>query len=182
VACIINPEYADPATFDQVFDIFSTQSLTSAHLIEYQFGQLGPQNKSTILVYDSQLLNNSYTDISRSIEMGFPVSSGYLLAVLQAYNATGDSGGSSGPSGNSDGTGPTKSKSTNTALAMSVLLILALYGTYTILGLSFTLLLAVYPRCSVLLSFLELSGPFVIPNVMGLVLASAVPPKVVPEV
>jgi hypothetical protein len=29
-ACIINPAYADPATFDQVMDIFSTQSLTSA--------------------------------------------------------------------------------------------------------------------------------------------------------
>lgn len=28
--CIINPEYADPATFDQVMDIFSTQSLTTA--------------------------------------------------------------------------------------------------------------------------------------------------------
>lgn len=28
--CIINPEYADPTTFDQVLDIFSTQSLTTA--------------------------------------------------------------------------------------------------------------------------------------------------------
>lgn len=28
--CIINPEYADPTNFDQVMDIFSTQSLTSA--------------------------------------------------------------------------------------------------------------------------------------------------------
>jgi hypothetical protein len=28
--CIINPAYADPATFDQVMDIFSTESLTSA--------------------------------------------------------------------------------------------------------------------------------------------------------
>ncbi|KAF8907231.1 hypothetical protein CPB85DRAFT_1312257 [Mucidula mucida] len=33
--CIINREYADPETCDQVFDIFSTQSLTSSHLIKY---------------------------------------------------------------------------------------------------------------------------------------------------
>ena len=32
-ACIINREYADPANFDQVFDIFSTQSLTSARSV-----------------------------------------------------------------------------------------------------------------------------------------------------
>jgi hypothetical protein len=29
-ACIINPEYANPENFNQVMDIFSTQSLTSA--------------------------------------------------------------------------------------------------------------------------------------------------------
>ena len=28
--CIINPAYADPATFDQVMDIFSTESLNLA--------------------------------------------------------------------------------------------------------------------------------------------------------
>ena len=32
-ACIINAEYADPAHFDQVFDIFSTQSLTTARSV-----------------------------------------------------------------------------------------------------------------------------------------------------
>jgi hypothetical protein len=32
-ACIINQEYADPANFDQVFDIFSTQSLTTARSV-----------------------------------------------------------------------------------------------------------------------------------------------------
>ena len=45
VACIINPEYVDPAASNHVFDIFSTQSLTSAHLIENQFDQLLPQNQ-----------------------------------------------------------------------------------------------------------------------------------------
>lgn len=32
-ACIINPEYADPANFDQVMDIFATESLFSARLL-----------------------------------------------------------------------------------------------------------------------------------------------------
>ena len=32
-ACIINENYADPANSDHVFDIFSTQSLSSARLV-----------------------------------------------------------------------------------------------------------------------------------------------------
>jgi hypothetical protein len=38
-ACIINPEYADPNNFDQVMDIFSTESLTSATLVASSFAQ-----------------------------------------------------------------------------------------------------------------------------------------------
>jgi hypothetical protein len=40
----MNQEYNDPSNFDPVFDIFSTQSLTSAKVIEYQFGQIATQN------------------------------------------------------------------------------------------------------------------------------------------
>jgi hypothetical protein len=36
-ACIINPAYSDPENFDQVFDIFSTQSLTSAQQVFLHF-------------------------------------------------------------------------------------------------------------------------------------------------
>ncbi|KAF8161111.1 hypothetical protein B0H34DRAFT_366816 [Crassisporium funariophilum] len=120
-ACVINPEYSDPSTFDQVFDIFSTQSLTSAHLIEYQFGQLGSSNKS-LYAYDSQQLNNSASDIWRSMNVSYPVSQGYLLASLQAYNAT-DVGGdnSSTPGGNTGSTNTTSPGSPNTALAMIIL-------------------------------------------------------------
>ena len=32
-ACIINAEYADPNNFEQVMDIFSTQSLSSARYV-----------------------------------------------------------------------------------------------------------------------------------------------------
>ncbi|KAJ3516843.1 hypothetical protein NLJ89_g871 [Agrocybe chaxingu] len=120
VACVINPEYSDPATFDQVFDIFSTQSPTSSHLIEYQFGQLGGQNES-IYDYESQQLNNSREDVMRSTSQNYAVSSGYLLAILQAYNST---GGSSDPvmSGTSSAPAePGNSGSPNTALAMIIL-------------------------------------------------------------
>ena len=97
-ACVINSEYSDPSTFDQVFDIFSTQSPTSSHIIEFQFAQLGPQNKS-IYAYDSTQLNNSANVIMESINTGLPVSAGYLLAVLETYNATDNS---TVPSSNGD--------------------------------------------------------------------------------
>ncbi|KAJ2928622.1 hypothetical protein H1R20_g8437, partial [Candolleomyces eurysporus] len=120
LACVINPEYADPANFDQVFDIFSTQSLTSAHLIDYQFGQLIPQNQS-LYDYDSRRLNDSYTNITESIERGHAVSGGYLMAALQAYNATPGLPNTPSTDGNNTGAGANNSRSPNTALAMIIL-------------------------------------------------------------
>lgn len=122
LACVINPQYSNPQSFDHVFDIFSTQSLTSAHLIEYQFGQLTPQNESHF-AYDSQQLNNSASDISQSLSLNHPTTPGYLLAVLQAYNATG-SGGNNSDSGDPGGSPSTTSSGPpNTALAMFVFLV-----------------------------------------------------------
>ncbi|PPQ63983.1 hypothetical protein CVT24_009412 [Panaeolus cyanescens] len=120
-ACVINEEYSNPATFDQVFDIFSTQSLTSARLIEYQFGQLGPQDNS-ICNYDSRQLNNSATDIITSIQLGYPISGGYLLAAMRAYNATDLDTGTDPPIKSGSSTTPrTNGGSSKTALAMIVL-------------------------------------------------------------
>ncbi|KAF8973252.1 RING-7 protein [Flammula alnicola] len=119
VACVINPEYSNPATFDQVFDIFSSQSSTSSHVIEYQFGQLTPQNQS-IFAYNSSQLNDSANDIVKSINTGSPVSPGYLLAVLQAYNATDNT--TTAAANNDNGTPtPGSNNSPNTALAMIIL-------------------------------------------------------------
>ncbi|GLB37429.1 putative RING-like zinc finger [Lyophyllum shimeji] len=119
LACVINPEYADPDTFDQVFDIFSTQSLTSATLIEYQFGQFGPVNESLYGVYDSKRLNDSAATMNTTLRVGTPPAPGYLFAILQAYNASGQV---DSPSGNTASTGGTaSSKKQNTALAMIVL-------------------------------------------------------------
>lgn len=121
-ACVINSEYSDPSTFDKVFDIFSTQSSTSSHIIEYQFAQLGPQNKS-IYSYDSTQLNNSANVIMESIAVGLPVSAGYLLAVLEAFNATDNSTASpnTGDSSGSNSGGSGGSNPPNTALAMIIL-------------------------------------------------------------
>ncbi|KAF9531668.1 hypothetical protein CPB83DRAFT_80138 [Crepidotus variabilis] len=123
VACIINPEYADPNTFDQVFDIYSTESKTSAHLIDYQFGQLSTQqntkNVESILNYDSKLLNDSRADIEESVRKGYAVSPGYLLGMLHAYNATGNFDGPGMPGQSS--APPSANKSPSTALAMIVL-------------------------------------------------------------
>lgn len=118
-ACIINPAYSDPDSFDQVFDIFSTQSLTSSHLIEYQFGQFGAQNESIYGSYDPTKLNDSEAIINESITTGFPLAPGYLIATLQAYNATGNDTGTG--AGGSDKPGPNSDGSSNTGLAMIIL-------------------------------------------------------------
>ncbi|KAG5648465.1 hypothetical protein DXG03_003076 [Asterophora parasitica] len=119
LACVINPEYADPLTFDQVFDIFSTQSLTSASLIEYQFGQFGPTNESIYGVYNSQRLNDSAAMMNTTLQVGTPQAPGYLFAILQAYNATGEIDDPSGGNGSTNTPGPAHKKQ-NTALAMAI--------------------------------------------------------------
>ncbi|RDB25079.1 hypothetical protein Hypma_007906 [Hypsizygus marmoreus] len=120
LACVINREYADPATFDQVFDIFSTQSYTSAQLIEYQFGQSGPANESIYRQYDSKRLNDSAAVVNTAIMQGSPTSPGYILGILQAYNASGQVDEPAGNTGSTDGTNTPK-RSQNTALAMIIL-------------------------------------------------------------
>ncbi|KAG6873435.1 hypothetical protein C0995_015524 [Termitomyces sp. Mi166 len=117
-ACVINPEYADPETFDQVFDIFSTQSLTSASLIQYQFGQFGPTNETLYGVYDSQRLNDSASMMNTTLQAGTPPTPGYLFAILQAYNSTVQLGDPSTTNGSVDASPPKKQ---NTNLAMIIL-------------------------------------------------------------
>ncbi|KAL1703234.1 hypothetical protein EV121DRAFT_208432 [Schizophyllum commune] len=118
-ACIINAEYADPETYDQVFDIFSTQSKTSAHLIEYQFGQSGA-NETLYGSYDSQRLNDSFSVINNSVATGTPMAPGYLFATLQAYNATDNTTSSGGGSNNENHSSGNK----NTTLAMIILYVI----------------------------------------------------------
>lgn len=119
-ACIINPDYADPSTFNHALDIFSTQSLTSAHIVETQFGQILPLNQITIRSYNSQQLNASYENIRQSISMDIPVSAGYLIGTLQASNATGPDPSSSGSGGNNTNPKSSSSGSSNKALSMLV--------------------------------------------------------------
>lgn len=112
VGCIMNQEYINPSNFDLVFDIFSTRSLTSAKLIEYQFGHTATQNDS-IYSYDSKRLNDSQTVIEQSIRTGEAVSASYLYAVLvRAYNST-TKGNLQDPS-----SGSTSSSSRSRVLAM----------------------------------------------------------------
>lgn len=130
LACVINPEYADHSLFDQVFDIFSTQSLTSAALIENQLSQLvndstqtgpGRGNNRTvevILDYDSKKLNDSYDAVMDSIARGNVVSGGFVLATMQAFNATPDDTTPSTDGGNGHAAGNQNRNSSNTALAM----------------------------------------------------------------
>ncbi|KAF4563312.1 hypothetical protein EYR40_006970 [Pleurotus pulmonarius] len=114
-ACLINAEYLDP-TFDKVFDIFSTQSLTSAQFIEEQFRNAN----GTFRWYDSQNLNNSGEIVNATIRARTPTEPNYLLATLRAYNATGDDDAAS-PTSTSTGAANDPGSSTNTSLAMIIL-------------------------------------------------------------
>ncbi|KIL66738.1 hypothetical protein M378DRAFT_347402 [Amanita muscaria Koide BX008] len=120
LACIINPEYAAD-NFEHVLDIFSTQSYTSAHLIEGEFGEQVQGNVTVYSTYDSKLLNNSASVINSSLAAGFPTAPGFIYASLRAYNATGDLSGPGGSGSTNTPNASSTSSSPNTALAMIVL-------------------------------------------------------------
>ncbi|KAF9784331.1 hypothetical protein BJ322DRAFT_1007070 [Thelephora terrestris] len=119
-ACIINKEYADPANFDQVFDIFSTQSLTSARLIEERFLNI---NQTLYGDYDPQQLNASFYAINSTINNGTTSLPGYIFATLHAYNATDTtvppSSTANGPNGNNN-----QQQGKKTSLAMIILYVI----------------------------------------------------------
>ncbi|KAL5528495.1 hypothetical protein ACEPAF_7631 [Sanghuangporus sanghuang] len=106
-ACIINAEYQDPATFDQVFDIFSTKSLVTARTVENAFTNV---NQTLYGNYNAETLNATFDNVTNGISSG-QASSGYLLATLTAANASvsddndsSDSGSTTASPGNSGGT------------------------------------------------------------------------------
>lgn len=115
-ACIINSEYADPSSFDQVFDIFATQTIVSAHTIENAFTNV---NQTLYSQFNASLLNDSLSSINDSINTG-NVSPGYLFATLTAANATVSQSSSDS---DSDSTGSSSSGG-DTDLAMIVLYVI----------------------------------------------------------
>lgn len=119
-ACVINPEYTNPAAFDQVFNIFATQSKTSSHIIADQFNGLGPPNK-TLTWYDSKALNDSYADIAQSVVAEKAATKGYIFAVLRAWNATESPSSTPSDTQNNHDTESNPPPRPNTALAMIVL-------------------------------------------------------------
>ncbi|KAL4254244.1 hypothetical protein ABKN59_002875 [Abortiporus biennis] len=116
--CEINPEYADPANFDQLMDIFATPSLQSSQFIEYEYGAI---NATKFGHYDAALLNSSGAEINSSIANGTVTYKGFMFATLTAFNATAN--------GTTDAPDPTTTSSTdsgggsgpNTSLAMIIL-------------------------------------------------------------
>lgn len=124
ISCYINPEYSDPANFDQVMDIFATQSLSSSNLIESQFNAIS----SKYYWYSPSLLNDSASVIQTAIVNHTVPETSYLFATLTASNAT-DTSGSSGSGSTTTGTDSSGDSNpgggnTNTSLAMWALLLL----------------------------------------------------------
>ncbi|KAH8119156.1 hypothetical protein DFH11DRAFT_426005 [Phellopilus nigrolimitatus] len=117
-ACLINPEYADPATFDQVFDIFSTKSLVTARTVENSFTNV---NQTLYGAFNASMLNQTFNAINTSIQTGQVQSANYLFATLTAANATTPDNGGSNGSGSAN---PGSTGSSNTDLAMIVLYVI----------------------------------------------------------
>lgn len=125
--CVINPEYADPANFDQVFDIFSTQSKSVSRNIQYEFGQGGLTNLSLYENFNATTLNASEATINQSVMSGYPTAPGYLLATLQAWNATGTN--STGTDGNNNGsTGSTTGQDSKKDTGLAMIILYAITG------------------------------------------------------
>jgi hypothetical protein len=103
--CLVDPAFeVSHFTSPDGIDIFLSSSSSAAHLIQYQFGQL---DSPRLLEYDSALLNSSFDDVTKSIQEGYPISAGYLLTTLEAWNATEDAfpdPGAQGGGGNSNST------------------------------------------------------------------------------
>ncbi|KAI0821697.1 hypothetical protein BC628DRAFT_1412819 [Trametes gibbosa] len=120
VTCFINFEYSNPAKFDQVMDIFATQSLTSSQLIEDRF----ENSTSKYYWFSASLLNESSSAIQTAIVNHTMPKSGYLFATLAAWNAT-DNSTTTGSTGGGADTGTTAAgppdKNNNTSLAMIIL-------------------------------------------------------------
>ncbi|KAF9518619.1 hypothetical protein BS47DRAFT_1289334 [Hydnum rufescens UP504] len=116
-ACLINSEYANPADFDQVFDIYTTIRKSMARLVESQFASAG--NGS--YWYDSAKLNSSLQNVQSYINGSTNIKPGFLLATLSSVSNT------SSPTGTTNTTSPTQTPSPqssatpNTSLAMIIL-------------------------------------------------------------
>ncbi|KAI1795737.1 hypothetical protein LXA43DRAFT_735012 [Ganoderma leucocontextum] len=123
VTCYINPEYSNPANFDQVMDIFATQSLSSSKLIESQFNTILGNSSSKYYWFSPTLLNDSNHDIEYAIANRTVPAPGYLFATLTASNATDSSNntGTGSPPSNGDGGSSPPGGNTNTSLAMIIL-------------------------------------------------------------
>lgn len=77
--CILNEDYAG----QQPFDIFTTQSRTSAQLVKTRF------DTSDAASYDAQKLDDAYDDFEEAISTGYYMDyPGYLYAELKAYNSS----------------------------------------------------------------------------------------------
>ncbi|EMD37842.1 hypothetical protein CERSUDRAFT_114486 [Gelatoporia subvermispora B] len=117
-ACLINPHYADPAFFDQVMDIFSTENLASSQAIEETFGRI---NDTIYGDFNAKLLNESFNAINSTILNGTVNSPGYLFASLIAANATDVEGGEGSTTPTSSTNSSPGGGGPNTSLAMIIL-------------------------------------------------------------
>ncbi|KLO14282.1 hypothetical protein SCHPADRAFT_939693 [Schizopora paradoxa] len=117
-ACLINAHYADPAIFNQVFDIFSTKSLIAARTVENAFTNV---NQTLYSNFNATMLNMSASIINESMANNSVPTPSYLFATLTANNASIPGSGQNGDGSSSSSSG---GGSKNTDLAMIVLYVI----------------------------------------------------------
>ncbi|KAF7964967.1 hypothetical protein HWV62_1302 [Athelia sp. TMB] len=102
-------------------DIFTTEELSIANLIQYQFGQFGTKNESIYGSFDAAKLNESASIVNQSFTKHQPAAPGYIYATLTAFDATDPNGGGDGDGDGDGGSGSTTSSTKGTSVAMIIL-------------------------------------------------------------
>ncbi|KAF8585940.1 hypothetical protein K439DRAFT_1632199 [Ramaria rubella] len=117
-ACQINPAYASPDNFEQILDIFATQSRSSAQIITSQFSNL---HNASFGNFNATQLNDSASSIVESMRTS-NITSPFIVATLRAANSTVNINGTTDDNGSSGAdTSSGQHGNPNTGLAMIIL-------------------------------------------------------------
>ncbi|KAJ2936797.1 hypothetical protein H1R20_g313, partial [Candolleomyces eurysporus] len=104
--CLLNPTYR---SLDPILDIYTTQTASSARLIDSQFRQI-TLSAEPLVDYDPEAFEYHSANITATVQGTSPITPGYIFATLEARNDAGTSGGAvGGEAGAQSGTGVTGS-------------------------------------------------------------------------
>ncbi|KAH9942496.1 uncharacterized protein BXZ73DRAFT_88050 [Epithele typhae] len=86
-SCLINPYYSNPANFDQVMDVYMTQSLKNSVRVESVFNKTN-STAPRGYYFSASVLNDSSAAVTSAINGGPVNSTGLIFATLSAWNVS----------------------------------------------------------------------------------------------